>query len=148
MPPEIRFASSADAPGIVRLIRELASSSGDTSPITEEDVHTYLQDPACRVLLACSGSTVIGMVSYTIHHNLFHGGKVCFIEELIVNWGHRNKGIGSALMERVLTEAREAGCVEISLSTDKDNHAAQRFYRRQGFDYEAVYMEQHFREDK
>lgn len=144
MPYEIRPATPTDAPAVVRLIKELAAESGGQSPLKEDDVVRYLENPAAHILLACSGSLVVGLASYLFHHNLYHAGKVCLVEELIVNWGHRNRGVGSALLQKVLSEAREAGCAEISLSTETKNQAALRFYRRLGFDYEAVYLEKHF----
>jgi ribosomal-protein-alanine N-acetyltransferase len=45
-------------------------------------------------------------------------------------WG---EGIGSALLDGLLTEAARRGCMEIFLEVRVDNHRAQRLYRRRGF---------------
>ena len=45
-------------------------------------------------------------------------------------WG---EGIGSALLDGLLTEAGRRGCTEIFLEVRVDNDRAQRLYRRRGF---------------
>ena len=45
-------------------------------------------------------------------------------------WG---EGIGSALLEGLLSEAARRGCREIFLEVRVDNDRAQRLYRRRGF---------------
>src|SRR5579859_886296 len=45
-------------------------------------------------------------------------------------WG---EGIGTALLEGLLTEAARRGCTEIFLEVRVDNDRAQRLYRRRGF---------------
>ena len=45
-------------------------------------------------------------------------------------WG---EGIGTALLEELLSEAARRGCTEIFLEVRVDNDRAQRLYRRRGF---------------
>jgi [ribosomal protein S18]-alanine N-acetyltransferase len=45
-------------------------------------------------------------------------------------WG---EGIGSAVLDGLLTEAGRRGCMEIFLEVRVDNDRAQRLYRRRGF---------------
>jgi diamine N-acetyltransferase len=47
--------------------------------------------------------------------------------------GRTGEGIGAALMEWVLGEARAKGCDAIQLSVWSENTGAQRFYQRYGF---------------
>lgn len=42
-------------------------------------------------------------------------------------------GIGAALMEWALAEARERGCDAVQLSVYSENYGGQRFYQRYGF---------------
>ncbi|MGB9639510.1 MAG: GNAT family N-acetyltransferase [Anaerolineales bacterium] len=141
----IRFATLDDASQIVRLIKELASLTHGKSTLDEHGVKEFLQTSHHHIVVAQSTSgSVVGLASFIYHKNLYHNGLVCSIEEIVVNWGHQNRGVGSALMEKVLEEARRCGCVAISLATEKDNDAAQRFYHRHGFNEEALFMEQHF----
>lgn len=43
------------------------------------------------------------------------------------------RGIGAALLERAIREARARGCDAMQLSVYSENFGAQRFYRRYGF---------------
>lgn len=141
----IRLATLDDTPHIVRLIKELASLTHGKSTLDERGVREFLQTPDHYILVAQSaGGSVVGIASFVYRKNLYHNGLVCSIEEMVVNWGHQNRGVGSKLIEKVLEEAQRCGCVAISLATEKDNLAAQRFYRRYGFNEEALFMEQHF----
>src|SRR5579859_2568642 len=45
-------------------------------------------------------------------------------------WG---EGIGTALLDGLLTEAARRGCTEVFLEVRVDNERAQRLYRRRGF---------------
>lgn len=47
--------------------------------------------------------------------------------------GMTGRGIGAALMEWALAEARILGCDAVQLSVWSQNFAAQRFYTRYGF---------------
>jgi [ribosomal protein S18]-alanine N-acetyltransferase len=57
-------------------------------------------------------------------------GDVLTIAVASAQWG---KGIGSALLERLLAEADRRGCTEVFLEVRADNDRAQRLYRRRGF---------------
>ena len=60
------------------------------------------------------------------------GGQadVLTIAVATTRWG---KGIGSALLERLLAEADRRGCREVFLEVRADNERAQQLYRRRGF---------------
>lgn len=52
---------------------------------------------------------------------------------------YENHGIGSALIVRVIREARANGCKRVWLITTNDNTHAIRFYQKRGFDMVAVH---------
>jgi len=137
----IRAPQLTDIPAIVRLISELASTAGETSPITADYVARYLTAPSSRVLLAEVDEDVVGVLSYSIRPDLYHAGDCCLIEELIVNHKWRSRGVGRALMAEL--RLRLAGCKEVSVGVAAQNTAALKFYRRQGLVEEAVLLEKH-----
>ena len=53
----------------------------------------------------------------------------------------QHRGFGSALVERVVKEARERGCVRVWLITTNDNAHAIRYYQRHGFALKAVHID-------
>jgi ribosomal-protein-alanine N-acetyltransferase len=57
-------------------------------------------------------------------------GDVLTIAVATARWG---RGIGTALLDRLLAEARRRGCTEVFLEVRADNARAQRLYRWRGF---------------
>jgi ribosomal protein S18 acetylase RimI-like enzyme len=47
----------------------------------------------------------------------------------------RGAGVGGALLDAALAHAARRGCRRVTLLTDADNVAAQRFYQRRGFQH-------------
>ena len=141
----IREAQRKDATIIVQLISELATASGETSPISANYVETYLASPSSGILLAESDGEAIGLLSYSVRPDLYHAGDCCLIEELVVRAGRRGQGVGSALIEELLIRMKI--CVEIGLGVMPDNRQAIRFYQKHGFVDEALLLERHFQRD-
>jgi ribosomal protein S18 acetylase RimI-like enzyme len=142
---EIRQASDADAPSIVRLVQELAESEGERNPIDAAYVAYFLLQPGCHVLLAEAEGQTVGLLSYQMKPDLYHGSDTCYIAELVVSDGFRARGAGSALMDNLIERMTSQGCVEVSVSTMPDNHAAIRFYKKHGLVDEAVLLERHLK---
>lgn len=61
-------------------------------------------------------------------------GKRVYFSRLVVKEGHRNQGIGSILIDYLISKAIEMGYKEISVGVDKKNTGAFRLYQRKGFD--------------
>lgn len=56
-----------------------------------------------------------------------------YVIALAVDEGHRGRGIGTALLRRVVDEASARGLRAVALDVASDNEAAIRLYRREGF---------------
>jgi GNAT superfamily N-acetyltransferase len=61
------------------------------------------------------------------------GGRVAIVEDMVVRPGSRNRGLGSLMIRRAIEFAGSAGCLRITLLTDRTNDSAIRFYQRHGF---------------
>jgi ribosomal protein S18 acetylase RimI-like enzyme len=146
MPPSItiRDANFDDAATIVQLVVELAADDELKSPLTESYTKYYLEQPNCFALLAEMDGKVAGLLSYLIKPDLYHASDTCYITELIVTSGFRQRGIGSALVKALLARMEAQGCAEVSVTTLFDNQGAIRFYRRLGLVDEAILLEKHF----
>ena len=72
------------------------------------------------------GGAVIGLITYAVYG--------ATLEILSLDSLRENQGIGSALLERVIREARALGLAKIVLITTNDNTEAMRFYQKRGFD--------------
>ena len=71
-----------------------------------------------------------GVVTYLVR------GSEC--EIISLNSPEPNRGIGSALIEAVVEEARRQACRRVFLTTTNDNLRALGFYQRRGFAITAV----------
>ena len=74
---------------------------------------------------------IIGLITYRISDNE--------MEILSLDSIHRNKGIGTALINKAALKAVGMGCTRITLITTNDNLTALRFYQKRGFDMVRVY---------
>jgi RimJ/RimL family protein N-acetyltransferase len=102
-----------------------------------EQVRAHLHDPASWFLIANEGPAVVGMASAEPLRGQGGSGPVirggCFLGYLFIapeRWG---EGIGGAILDAVLTEARRRQRPSIHLLTDEDNERSHRLYRSRGF---------------
>ena len=56
-----------------------------------------------------------------------------YVSRMIVKKEYRNRGIGSEILEFLITKAREMGFSEMSIGVDKDNINALHLYNKYGF---------------
>jgi putative acetyltransferase len=103
--------------------QELAGLPGDYAP------------PEGRLLLATSAEQPAGCVAL---HKTDH--EICEMKRLYVRPQFRGKGLGKALAERVIVEAREIGYKKLRLDTvEPVMRAAVLMYRQLGFSKIAPY---------
>ena len=148
----IRQATIEDSAVIAQLMTRLMEASGhEDRQVSPEQIKENLQkkadSDAYQVLLAEDKGQVLGLLSLSFRHTLFHPAPTALIDELVVERGHRGRGIGQQLMAEAIERCRAAGCYEIEVSTERSNEAAQEFYRRHGFSHEAVLFELEFGEN-
>lgn len=133
----IRPATPADLPALCDLLAQLFAQEAEFHPdraAQQRGLAAILADPGLGALLvAVEGGRVVAMVNllYTVSTAL--GARVALLEDMVVDAGARGAGIGSALLEHAIAHARASGCRRVTLLTDDDNVAAQRFYARHGF---------------
>jgi [ribosomal protein S18]-alanine N-acetyltransferase len=88
-----------------------------------EVCHIYVvRTPECRVAGFCAFWLVVDEVH---------------VNNVALRPSYRAKGLGTALMRRVLTEARRLGAVRATLEVRASNLAARRFYETMGFEVTA-----------
>ena len=88
----------------------------------------WLEDPV--VLGAFQGGRLLGIAegSPESWNNRYRISNLCVFEE-----ADRGRGVGRALMDAILTEARRSGARMAVLETQSCNERAIAFYRRSGF---------------
>jgi ribosomal protein S18 acetylase RimI-like enzyme len=76
-------------------------------------------------LVAVSERRIVGHTSFRIVEG------ACEVTSIAADPPQR--GIGSSLMDAIISEARRSGCRRVWLTTTNDNLDALRFYQRRGF---------------
>ena len=139
----VRPAIPSDAPAVGGLMAQLAEHTrGHIDPGVQDRFRAMIELPQYAIFVAeDEAGQVIGLLSASQRWTLWHTGPCAFIEELVVDEQARRQGVGHALIQAVLDWARAQGCSEIEVSTDHDNTDAQAFYRRLGFESEALLLE-------
>jgi len=140
----VRDIEPQDSAIVAELVRELAATVGEETPVTEAYVTKYLASPTSRALLAEVGGQVAGLLTYSVRPDLYHAASTCLIEELVVREKMRGQGVGSALLEELFSRLTALGCAEVSATTLPDNFKAIEFYKAHGLTDEAIFLEKHF----
>lgn len=100
----------------------------------------WCADPEVLVLLASDTENgealgyLIGMVRTLPGHALVHGATVAELDQIAVIPAARQRGIGEALIERMIAWAHERGAHRIELSVWTWNEVAQGVFRKAGFE--------------
>ena len=85
-------------------------------------------------LVAIENSQIIGFAVISFAWALEHGGRSAWLDELYVLSEYRGRGVGSALVGKVIEAAKKAGCKAIDLEVEQAHHRAERLYERKGFE--------------
>ena len=100
-------------------------------PTRPDATARFLADDGHHLLIAYEKERAVGFVSgVEVTHP--DKGTEMFLYELAVDGPFRRNGIGRALVERLVTVARAAGCYGMWVLTDPDNDAGLATYRRAG----------------
>lgn len=94
-------------------------------------VAEFLADPRHHIAVAIENGQVIGFAS-GVHY--VHPDKPAelWINEVGVSPEHQGRGIGKAVMRTLLEHARQLGCREAWVLTNRSNQPAMRLYASTG----------------
>lgn len=128
----IRRAGEDDFPAILALINELAEyeRSPDAATNTVEQMHREKDHFRCFVAESPE-HVILGMALYFFAYFTWVG-KSIYLEDIIVSRQHRGLKIGSALMDRVMREAKDENCKRVRWQVLDWNETAISFYRKCG----------------
>ena len=132
--PEVRAAKAEDASELARLFTDFNTEFGEPTPASE------VVEPRVREHIAGSHSTFLlvgegpdGFAQLRYRPSLYIEGLEAHLQELYVVPGLRGRGLGRALLEAAMEEARAAGAGYIDLGTSEDDTAARGLYESLGF---------------
>ena len=145
----VRPATAADVPALAALGRDsFVAKFGDL--YRPEDLAAFLEqshaepvvaaqvaDPHMRIVLAERDGALAGYCKLWLDcawPEHARGARAVELVQIYTAPGATGGGIGAALMDWALAEARAFGADEIQLSVWSGNDGAQRFYQRYGFE--------------
>ncbi|MEZ5181648.1 MAG: GNAT family N-acetyltransferase [Acidimicrobiales bacterium] len=113
-----------------RLVPQLSSSS---PPPTREQLDEIVASPATFLLLARDeDGTVLGSLTLVLFR--IPTGLRAWIEDVVVDGDARGRGVGEALNRFAIDVAAERGARSVDLTSRPSREAANRLYRRLGFE--------------
>jgi GNAT superfamily N-acetyltransferase len=133
-----RDARREDVPAVVALLADDVFSTEREAAPDEAYLKAFEQvqsDPRSRLIVAEEeDGQVVGTLQLLMLPGLSrHGMLRAEIEGVRVAAPHRKRGLGRAMIEWAVGQAREQGCGLVQLTSDKRRHDAIRFYKSLGF---------------
>ncbi|MGP0050954.1 MAG: GNAT family N-acetyltransferase, partial [Solirubrobacteraceae bacterium] len=130
----VRRATDIDMAAAGRLLHDFNREFGEPTPPPE-----VLADRLRR--LAAGGDTVVllagqdpvGVAVLRLRGAIWSSGLECYLAELYVTPEQRGRGVGRALIEAAVREAREHGADTMDIGVDEPDLVARRLYESIGF---------------
>lgn len=130
----IRFAETNDIPEILSLIRELAvyEKLSDQLTVTEKSLKEYLfgNNKFVELILAEFDGKIVAQAIFFKNFSTFLGKPGIYLEDLFVKPDYRGKGIGKALLDKIISIAKERGYGRVEWSVLEWNESAINFYKK------------------
>jgi ribosomal protein S18 acetylase RimI-like enzyme len=112
-----------------RLVPQLSRSS----PVPgEAELSEIVASPATVLLLARADGAIVGSLTLVLFR--IPTGVRAWIEDVVVEESVRGRGVGEALSREALRRATAAGARTVDLTSRPAREAANRLYRRLGFE--------------
>jgi len=129
--PVIRRGRPGDAAAVRALVRQLGYSPDDRA--YDETFAQVTRHPEAAVFVAQIGTRVIGYLSMSHRPQIRLAARLATIDELAVDEGARENGVGTALLEAALAHARSLGCARLDVLTSRTRESYERsFYTERG----------------
>lgn len=129
----IRRAVESDCQKILELIQELAEYERCPNEVTLT-LAEFKQDgfgtkPVWKAFVAESAVRIEGFALYYIRYSTWKGQRL-YLEDILVTQDMRGKGIGKALFNRILVEAKDGGFNGMNWQVLDWNTPAINFYNK------------------
>jgi GNAT superfamily N-acetyltransferase len=131
-----RYASEKDTPLILSFIKELAEYEKllDKVTVTEDILKKNLfgQRKYAEVIFAEVDAKPVGQALFFYNFSTFLGKPGIYLEDLYVKPEFRGKGIGKALLYKVIEIAKKRDCGRVEWVVLNWNKPAIEFYKKLG----------------
>ena len=134
MPHLVRLADPDDAAVIGRLLYDFNREFDEPAPAPSalaERLRQLIEGGDTLVVLAGDGPD--GLAVLRFRAAIWSAGLECYLAELYVAPARRGQGVGRALMEAAMREARLRGADTMDIGVDEPDLVARRLYESLGF---------------
>jgi ribosomal protein S18 acetylase RimI-like enzyme len=124
---EIQILQSGDA----AILDRVAPGVFD-DPIHPRALQEFLSSPLHHLVIASDEGLVVGFASAVQYVHPDKSRPELWVNEVGVSPSHQKRGVGKAIMHALLELAREAGCAEAWVLTERNNQPAMKLYQSVG----------------
>jgi ribosomal protein S18 acetylase RimI-like enzyme len=132
--PAVGRANADDAHSVAQLLHDFNREFNEPTPPVadlEQRIAHLLRGGDTAVLLVGEGPD--GLAVLRFRDAIWSRGLECYLAELYVTPAQRGNGLGRALMEAALREARDRGADTMEIGVDEPDLVARRLYESLGF---------------
>ena len=134
--PEIavRSAGAQDLDAVGRLLHDFNREFGEPTPapsVLADRLGQLLEGGDTAILIVGDGPD--GLAVLRFRAAIWSSGQECYLAELYVVPSRRRQGLGRALMETAINEARQRGADTMDIGVDEPDTAARQLYESLGF---------------
>jgi GNAT superfamily N-acetyltransferase len=131
---QIRSCQIDDFKGVLALLCQLWPNNlldvDSVRLVYDRAIASNVQEYVC----ANDSDKIVGFASLTIKNSLWQEGFLGHVDEFIVDGAYRGRGIGTQLLDHIISLAKLKGCHRIELDTAFHRQDAHRFYEKHGFE--------------
>lgn len=138
--PEIRELERGDLDALLEAYRDLHPDDEPAPPRHELDRQwqEICSDPRLVYMGAFDAAALLATCTAAFVPNLTRGARpYAVVENVWADPAQRRQGLGSAVLQELLSRCWAEGCYKVMLLSGSQRSAAHEFYERNGFDKEA-----------
>ncbi len=133
MPPVVEEVTEATPEVLAAMARLVPQLSRSAPPLSHAELAEIVASPATVLLVARDDrSSIVGSLTLVLFR--IPTGLRAWIEDVVVDEAARGAGVGKALSRAALALAAERGARSVDLTSRPSREAANRLYRRLGFE--------------
>jgi GNAT superfamily N-acetyltransferase len=141
---QIRRARLADELALFALVKQFPTQTPPTPESFAQSLRVKLKDSDAFIAVAEIDAKLVGYIAGDAHETFYAGGKIAWVDEILVVAQERRRGVGRALMAEFEDWAAGGRCQLVGLATRN----ATEFYEELGFDSSAGYFKRYLRPEE